>query len=312
MYKFLSWYNRNRKEIWITLIAVIIIVAIGYYILTELTENDTGSNISGTDDIELNNSLNSVTLTTDESVLTGDTVTTSSEKLETIDMFIEYCNNQEIESAYGLLSDECKDEMFQDADSFKTAYYDSVFADSKKTVEMENWIGDTYKVYFREDLLSTGEYNSEEAMQDYITIVKDENSEYKLNINGFVKRSYSSKTGESNGLTINVKEINTYMNYETYTFEVINSSGCSVILGDLDTEYTTYLVDENNNKYTAYLHELSSAQLKINVGQTSSDIEIKYYNKYSSSKEIEYILFNNVTFKNDDEESYEESIKIDL
>ena len=311
MYKFLSWYNRNRKEIWITLIAVIIIVAIGYYILTELTESDIESDVSGTDDIELNNSLNSVTLTTDESVLTGDTVTTSSEKLETIDMFIEYCNNQDIESAYDLLSEECKDEMYQDMDSFKTVYYDSVFADAKKTVEMENWIGDTYKVYFREDLLSTGEYNSEEAIQDYITIVKNENSEYKLNINGFVKRTYSSKSGESNGLTINIKEINTYMNYETYTFEVINFSGCKVVLGDLDTEYTTYLVDENNNEYTAYLHELSSAQLKINVGQTS-DIEIKYYNKYSSSKEIEYILFNNITFENDDEESYEESIKIDL
>lgn len=313
MYKFLGWYNRNRKEIFIGLISVIIIGAIGYYFLIEYTKN----NSSGSDTVtsntyeELNNELNSVTLTTEDSVLTGDTITTSSEKLETIDKFIEYCNNQDIESAYDLLSDECKDEMYQDLESFKTVYYDSVFNGTEKSVEITNWINDTYKVDFSIDLLATGTYDTEEVIQDYITIVKNDDDEYKLNINGFIKRTYSSKSGECNGLTINVEEINTYMDYETYTFEIVNESGASVVLGDLDVEYTTYLTDENDVKYSAYLHELSSAQLNVSKGQTK-ELKIKYYSKYSSVKNIESIVFSGVTFKSDSEETSSKSINIDL
>ena len=313
MYNFFNWYNKNRKEIWGILIAVLIIIGLIYYILTELIGSNTNNSSSDTEDIteNLNNELNSITLTTDESVLTGDTISDGSEKLEIIDKFIEYCNNQDIESAYNLLSDECKDEMYQDLESFKTVYYDSVFNGTEKSVEIANWINDTYKVDFSIDLLTTGTYDTEEVIQDYITIVKNDDDEYKLNINGFIKRTYSSKSGECNGLTINVEEINTYMDYETYTFEIVNESGASVVLGDLDVEYTTYLTDENDVKYSAYLHELSSAQLNVSKGQTK-ELKIKYYSKYSSVKNIESIVFSGVTFKSDSEETSSKSINIDL
>lgn len=314
MYKLLSWYNQNRKRICWTIIAVIIIACLVYYILVDITENNlNSSSVSNTDDTyeNLTENLNSVTLTTEDSALTGDTAYTSSDKLGVIDNFIEYCNNQDLESAYDLISDECKDEMYQDLEKFESSYYDSVFGGERKSVNMENWINDTYMVDFSDDFLSTGTYNTETVTRDYITIVENDDGEYKLNINSYIGRSYSTNMGEYDGLTISVEEINTYMNYEIYTFGVANASGKKVILADLDVKYTTYLLDKNDVKYSAYLHELSSAQLEFNIGQTS-DIEIKYYNKYSSSKEIEYVFFDNIIFEEDGEDSENTSIKIEL
>ena len=313
MYKFIHWYNRNKKEIWITLIAVIIIVSIIYYIIQNVNNDESESLVASNDDDidEVIDNLNSITLSSEESALTGSEASISEDKISTIDKFIEYCNNQDVDSAYDLLSDECKDEMYSSVDTFKTNYYENIFGGEKKSVDVENWINDIYKLNISDDLLSSGGYSSDGVIQDYITIVQDDNEEYKLNINGFIKRTYPSKSGETNGLTINIKEVNTYMDYEVYTYEIINQSGASVTLGDLNVEYTTYLMDKNDVKYSAYLHELSSAQLELGIGQTK-DIEIKYYSKYSSSKTIKYVFFNNVIFEDNEEESSSNSIRIDL
>lgn len=318
MHKLISWYNTNRRRIWAILIAAIIIIAIVYYIIYTSSENNVeyGQSGSSTNVNTINNELNSTTLSSTDSAVTGSTASTTTDEIKVIDNFIEYCNNQELEKAYNLLSDECKDEMYPELENFETSYYDQVFGGSTKTVTMENWFGNTYKVDFNNDFLATGVYDTENTLQDYITIVKDSNGDYKLNINDFVKRTSSNKSASSNGITVIVVEINTYMDYEIYEFQIVNNTDNTVLMGNLDEEDTMYLQDTNDNKYTAYIHELTKTELTVNSGQTKN-LKIKYYNKYSSSKNITYAVFSKIllnydTYGTDGESRKYASIYIDL
>ena len=293
MYKLIGWYNRNRKKIWAFLIAAIIIIAICYYLIEMLTEQNIADNNVQNNNNEIVNNLNSVTLSTQESVVSGNEIPLSSDKLGTIDNFINYCNNQNIEEAYNLLSDECKEEMYPQIDVFKSSYYDQVFGGNKKNVSMENWFGDTYKVDFNEDILATGKYNTENIIQDYITIVRNSNDEYKLNINRYIRRNTSNDTAEDSGITIKVNEINTYMDYGIYEFEVTNNTDSTIKIGDINDGYSMYLIDGNNLQYPSYVNELSEAELLLSSRQTKN-IRIKYYNKYSSNKQIKGAIFANI------------------
>ena len=100
-----------------------------------------------------------------------------------IDNFVTYCNNGEIEEAYNLLSEECKEELFPDLETFKNNYHSKIFTDYKM-YNLMAWINSdncfTYKVEITEDILTTGGA-SELNIEDYYTIVKN-NNEYKLNI----------------------------------------------------------------------------------------------------------------------------------
>ena len=285
MHKIISFYNQNRRKIWVILIAAIIIIAIIYYLLYGITR-DSNRNVSdsGSSINEISDKLNSVTITTPKSVISGTTVDANENKLKTIDEFVEYCNNGQIEQAYNLLSDDCKKEIYSSQELFQNIYYNPLFSNGKKNVTMENWFSDTYKVDFNEDFLATGKYTKENTKQDYITIVK-QNDDYKLNINRFVGISNSGHTGSADGINIKLDNIAKYMDYEVYTFEVSNNTEHTIALGNLNEEKSMYLADSNNLQYPAYNHELSDAEISVSSAQTKI-VKIKYYSRYTSNKNL--------------------------
>ena len=318
MHKIISFYNQNRRKIWVILIAAIIIIAIIYYLLYGITR-DSNRNVSdsGSSINEISDKLNSVTITTPKSVISGTTVDANENKLKTIDEFVEYCNNGQIEQAYNLLSDDCKKEIYSSQELFQNIYYNPLFSNGKKNVTMENWFSDTYKVDFNEDFLATGKYTKENTKQDYITIVK-QNDDYKLNINRFVGISNSGHTGNADGINIKLDNIAKYMDYEVYTFEVSNNTEHTIALGNLNEEKSMYLADSNNLQYPAYNHELSDAEISVSSAQTKI-VKIKYYSRYTSNKNLKYVVFPNIILDYDsfkiNSDFYEggyKSVSIDL
>ena len=318
MHKIISFYNQNRRKIWVILIAAIIIIAIIYYLLYGITR-DSNRNVSdsGSSINEISDKLNSVTITTPKSVISGTTVDANENKLKTIDEFVEYCTNGQIEQAYNLLSDDCKKEIYSSQELFQNIYYNPLFSNGKKNVTMENWFSDTYKVDFNEDFLATGKYTKENTKQDYITIVK-QNDDYKLNINRFVGISNSGHTGSADGINIKLDNIAKYMDYEVYTFEVSNNTEHTIALGNLNEEKSMYLADSNNLQYPAYNHELSDAEISVSSAQTKI-VKIKYYSRYTSNKNLKYVVFPNIILDYDsfkiNSDFYEggyKSVSIDL
>lgn len=287
------WYNRNSKKIWkVVGILAIIVIIIQLLRWISIQKNKQYNNLITENEDKSN--LNTITLEEDKSTITGQNLSkTQVDSLEVIDKFIEFCNNKQTIEAYNLLSDECKNEMYTTVDKFEEIYYEKIFNGIAKNTSVENWVGNIYKIKFTEDALSTGIYNPNNAIQDYITIIEDENDQLRLNINGYIGKEEINKSKEAFEIKVEVLERNQYMDFEIYKFKITNNSKNIILLNEIENTDTIYLQDQNGMKYYAYIHELSEADMRVLPGETK-EITIKYYSKYISTKKIEKIVFSEI------------------
>ena len=178
MHNLKRFYDQNRKEIWM---AIIIIASI--FILLQLLNYFARKN----NEKELNNSNNiekivpnsststNVNLKSSKSAITGESISEQNLNTakETIEKFIDLCNARNLEEAYDMLTEECKNQMYTSVDVFEQAYYKNVFNGEEKSCNIENWTGDIYKVNIVGDMLATGKSNNGYTKQDYIIFLSD-------------------------------------------------------------------------------------------------------------------------------------------
>ncbi len=233
----------------------------------------------------------------EKSAVTGKEVSKKQLDNETtaINKFMEYCNNQDFENAYNMITEECKKQMYNSLDVFKQSYYKNVFNGEKKNFTIENWVKDTYRVNITGDVLATGNVD-EYSKQDYIT-VKQVNGEYKLNINNYIGYTEINKKTTEKNISIEVIGKNTYKDYETYTFNATNNTGSVMQLDNISNTESLYIEDSKGVKYPYYNHELTTPMITVSAGQTK-EITIKFYSSYVSTKKIERIVFSNIMLKN--------------
>lgn len=233
----------------------------------------------------------------EKSAVTGQEVSKTQLESETtaINKFMEYCNNQDFENAYNMITDDCKKQMYNSLDVFKKSYYKNVFNGEKKNFTLENWVKNTYRVNITGDVLATGKVD-DYSKQDYITVIRADN-EYKLNINNYIGYTKINKTTTEDNITIEVIGKNTYKDYETYTFNVTNNTGSIMQLDNISNTESLYIEDSKGVKYPYYNHELTTPMITVSLGE-KKEITIKFYSSYVSTKKIERIVFSNIMLKN--------------
>ena len=292
--KIAEWYVRNRGKINAVIIAIIVIALINVLLifLSSRSKEKQLNNNNITVDSNLSGAIkeyNSISATQDEA-LTGDKIENQTKsQIGAINEFMQYCKEKSIEKAYELLSNECKEVYYPNIEIFKTNYYKPNFSGNSKNVSVQNYNDNVYKVEIRDDALATGVYNSN-ARQDYISVIVNDENQYKLNINGYLGRKEINKTKTGNNLDIIAVKSDQYKDYQTFTFKVTNKTSNSILLDDKLNYNSMYIEDENGIKYTAYTHEISEAELVITPGSTK-ELTIKYYNKYGTNKNITKIGF---------------------
>lgn len=296
--KLAEWYVRNKSKIMLAIFFFVVIALISLIvgILGRIKRDETTNTTTGNIQVEPSPVANFTDIYVEggESVVTGEEITSSQvTMLEYVNQFVDLCNTQKVEEAYNLLSDECKEEVYPSLDSFRTNYYNVIFNGQKRNISVESWANNIYKVKYELDALSTGVYTEENAIQDYMSVIKDENDEAKLNVNGYIGRKEINKTQNNSSITITVLRRDSYMDYETYTYSITNNTNNTILLDDKESTDNMYIEDENGNKYTAYIHEISDAELILTPGETK-EITIKYYNKYGTTKNIRNIVFNKI------------------
>ncbi len=299
------FYNQNTKGIWLVIIVIalfIVVLQLANSYIANRNENNTNSlNFSSQ---QVNTGNKNIIVTSENTTALGESVSKDrvTEDSQLITIFINYCNDGNLEGAYNMLTNECKEEMFSTLDDFRTYYYGNMFNESKVTFEIENWVNNTYKVDIIPDMLATGKANNT-VKQDYITIA-NENGEDKLNINNYIGRSNIEKSEEKDNVKITVNYKDTYMDYERYNITIQNNGNTKVILDSLEDLKTMYIEDRNEIQYSAYTHEITNEQMAIDGG-TQSTIEIRYYSTYVSTKEITRLVFsdfNNGKYESESEE----------
>lgn len=315
MYNLQRLYNQNRKKIW--LIIAIIVFAL---ILLRSINNMVAEQKREKSKNEVTNKIEDVTSSMSENytVISDQKIenTVQTENTEIIDAFLQACNRQKVEDAYNMLSDECKELKYPRLEVFVNNYYNTIFT-TQKSFNKEAWMQKkdvyTYRITIIDDPLATGTVNYGNSFQDFYTIVKSDNGQ-KLNISSFVVREYLEKSQQVDNVTVNVKYRDCYMNYEEYVIEVNNLTDNTIVLDSKEKTDTTYLIGENDNKFSSYNSEMS-IQYKENIEENNSEsvkqentisnniiisartnkkIKIKFNKMYNPERKIKKMEFSDV------------------
>ena len=308
------YYYANKTKIWrgilIVAFVLVLIQVLNYF---QGRKSNKTNNVSNTNMI--NTITNNTSLTTDKSALGTGIINETQLKndITIIDEFLNLCNNKKFEDAYKLVSTDCKNNLFTTYEIFKKTYCDKIF-NTYKTYTTENWNGNTYKVRITEDPLATGKTSSDMSIQDYMTIV-DENNEKKLNINNYIGRNKINAVNTQNNIKIEVLSSDTFTEYEVYNIRVTNNSDKTIYLDDGEKTSTIYIEDSNGLKYNAASGEIIYSTLKIRPGSTV-EYAIKYTNTYRASRKIKKLVFANLILDYDkyikNPNNYNEGIKYEV
>ncbi len=292
------YLNNHRKKILVGIViiaSIIILVQLLNFLVGRARNREQENiNVNTSRNLEEIENQTNVNLSSTQSAVSGDEISTNTLKsdVEIIGAFFNACNQRNLEDAYNMLTDECKEQMYNSLEVFEQAYYNNVFNGEQKVYTVENWTGNTYKVDISEDILSTGKSNDGYVKQDYVT-VKDG----KLNINNYIGYTQFNETTEDDDISMTILARNTYMDHEEYTIRVTNNKEQAIQLDGLSNVKSLHLEDSRGSTYSAYTNELTQAMLRVEPGETK-EVTIKFYSRYVTNKTIDYIVFSNLLVYN--------------
>ena len=291
MNRFIRYLNQNRVRV------VIIILVIAFIIILIQTINHILGQVNNTATPEQENVIEDDSRPS-ESVISGEEITeeATNNNINIIGQFIEYCNAGDFQSAYALLTDDCKEEVFNSLDAFITNYANVVF-NTRKAYQLELWYNNvntyTYRILYIEDnILQTGTVETSNNIEDYITVEVGIDTT-KLNINGFIEKLNVNKTETSNGIEITINTRTRYRSVEEYSITITNTTDKTIALSEGTNANDICLIDNNDTEYDSVLSEVPVYYLELAPGERRT-LDIRFYKMYNPYRRIEEMQFKNV------------------
>ena len=235
----------------------------------------------------------------DTAVLTGDeikSIKTKNTLEEKINGYMDACGNKDYQTAYDMLSDECKEICFKKNISFFKEYIDSIY-DKNKVYSIQDYSNKNnvyvYKVTISEDILASGLNNgdSEVKYEEKIVVTKD-GDDYKLAIRGFINAKDLEIVSENSDMKIFIKKIVTYYDTVTYTVEVKNNSE-SIIMLQKDGEGSSVLLSLDGDLRKTKLDNYGNNDIVIYQGNTKS-FDLTFSKYFDEDRNITELIFNRV------------------
>ena len=294
MIKLLRYWNQNKRKTLITIAVIALIIIVIQIANTMIKEQNKKEN---NNQIGQNIVANDITKPS-ESVISDDKLTEkeTKENSDFIAQFVNYCNQQKIEEAYNLLTDDCKAELYPTKELFVNNYMNQIFEETVN-YELQLWYTVsncyTYRItYNKGNLLQTGGQGNSSNFLDYITLLK-QNGEYKLNINKFIRRQTLSKQGGSNGINITINSKCIYVDYEIYNMTVQNNTQNTILLNDGTNANNFSLIGRNNSTFSSVISELPMSSLTLD-SQYRKTINIKFNKIYMTRSELDAMQMANI------------------
>lgn len=222
---------------------------------------------------------------------------------ELIGKFVEYCNKKDYDSAYNLLSEDCKNNIYSDKELFKK-YVDSVFY-TEKIYNIQNFSNKDnvyiYTVNILNNILASG-LNDEDDENVYSEkyVIINENDELKLSIRQYIGREKLSYMYEDDYMKIKIESIDRKYDNVVYNISIANKSEYCIVYADYTVDYEISLDTSEGLKRRA---DEVLEPIIVDEGETSK-FNIKYTIFYDENTEINGMLFDYIRIYKD-EESYE-------
>ena len=241
-----------------------------------------------------------------ETIISGENVTEEQYNIDnqTIQNFIQYCNDQNVEEAYRFLSDGCKKNLYTTIDVFKENYYTPIFAE-KREYHLQSWISTeeytVYKIRYTTNLLATGKYDKSNVYQDYITLVKNE-AIPKISIGKLItSQEIKTEPTQVEELSARVIQKIVYIDEEIYELEVKNKTENTIVLDTLERTDGIQLIDTDGGTYRTNVNKVFESELTIKPQQTRT-MTLHFNKLCSSEKKADYIQFYRVIRNQESEE----------
>lgn len=296
------FYYNNKEKIWfaVGIFALIcIIIQIINYAVKRNSQERAAELVEG-QNASTNRQYTPSTTTTiaSDSKLSEATI---KEDNDLIEQFMNYGNSNDVEGAYNLLSQDCKDEMFPSIDRFYENYFKDIF-NEKKSYDVETWVeyndNVTYRVKYLNDIMATGTIN-DEFIEDYFTVIEI-NGEKKLNINNFISKLKLDEKKEMSGLEVSIICKYDYYDYVEYEFTFKNNSDKQITIDTKNNTESVYIEDNNDVEYTWFGNEVPNEYLTLNSGD-SRTFRIKFNKVYNPERLDESINFTDIRIDGEDE-----------
>lgn len=286
-------YNQNKRGVW----TIIIVIVFSYIVLQaiygllrnnkEKRKEELINQINENTQISSNNNLENNSQNINSEITTD---TTRKNSKELIEQFVKYCNNNQIEDAYSMISKDCKSVLFPNINTFKNNYIKKIFNKNKTAkVEKEIYGNGIYKVTYMNNILQSGG-KSDKQIIDYI-YVTDEGENKVLSLNKFL---YIKEIGiESKNKKINIEVVKKqiFIDYEIYTIKITNNTENEILIANQNDVNNINLTDENDVKYSSYIDELATETLVVQQNGTKT-INIKFNKTFNTDRIINYMNFN--------------------
>ncbi len=300
MLKIVRLYNRNRKIIWIWLIIAIFCVAIINLVQYAYMEQSRKLAEKAANQITIEEEKENPSEVVNyneaaQSITAGGAVDRDirDEVQGVLEQFIQYVTNEQIEQAYGLLTEDCKEILYPTLEGFEQKYCQDLY---HKIYDFQSWSSTdstyVYQVRFYNNMLSAGLDFTNHYLEDYITVLK-KGDVYKVNIHNFIKADNIRKTAESNKIQFKVNNVETYLDYEIYEIEVTNDSSKEIILDTREKDNSVYVKNSDGLKIQALLYENTDEELRVPAGE-SKTISIKFNNTFNGEKRIISLGFSDI------------------
>lgn len=309
-------YNQNKRGLWTIIIVIVfsyVIIQAVYGLLINIKEKkreELINQINENTQISSNSNLENNTQDTN-SEITTDTTRKNSKKL--IEQFVKYCNNNQIEDAYGMISKDCKTVLFPNINIFKNNYIKKIFNQNKTAkVEKEIYGNGIYKVTYMNNILQSGGKSDKQRI-DYIYIT-DEDENKVLSLNKFLYIKKIGTESKNKRLNIEVIEKQIFIDYEIYTIKITNNTENEILIANQNDVNNINLTDENDVKYSSYIDELATEILVVQQNGTKT-INIKFNKTFNTDRKIKYMNFNvimdyNAYIKGQDFETLKYSVQL--
>lgn len=314
MHKLLRYYSQNRLKIWAMILATIFILVV-IQVLNNIAKENREKEKEGkeTTDNVVSYQNESKTIVTKNKV--SEVYKDDFGKI--IDEFYTHCINHEPEKAYQLLAPESKKILYETEEKFEELYYKEKF-EGNKQYSFQSWTQSAddiyvYQVKIYDNMLATGKKVTE-YVEDYVTIVPVKTG-YQLNISGYIGRKQIGKRNSNDAISAEISVCDTYMDHQVYTVRLKNNTDQTWILDTRRKTNTTYIEEENTNKYYSYLYEKEEEELILNPKE-SKEIQIKFNVSYRNNLKLKKLNFMDLVEQNEYEEKNDEveakTLTIDL
>ena len=227
---------------------------------------------------------------------------------ELIAKYVDYCNKGEFDLAFKMLSEDCRENAFDNNVENFMLYLVDIMPTAKE-YSIQNYSNTTlngkkayiYQVKYFDDILATGLSDKDYSYtEEKIVFTLSEKNKIDMSVGNFLYYTDIKRITENEYLKVDVKNKKVYYSIEEYTINIMNRSEYTIIVAD-GTEKDEISLGLNQEKRsciespTVVLKPGESIELKTSFykfaddGDTSNQLalsNIRVMEKYSGTQDI--------------------------